>query len=409
MYKQQEQQQSYTRTQDNKADKGQWLKIICIVLVSLGIVVAAILDIISAGPSFPGIMTAIIGALGLIVATFTVLQPMLFPSKREPITVIIQSDKSSHEEALAPDDGMNKNGKQSREPRNRQGSVIIPTSIFPYLTPHLPAASEYYGRARERNILLDRTRKEESTSIIGSRRMGKTWLIDYLKLVVPAQLGEHYHLVTIDGTMPGCKTVSDFTARILSSFKVPLLSPNQANLGLDTLEKMVKEWKAGGITPVLCVDEFEGFFNQRDFDCDFYGNLRYIAQNGLVLVIASKSPLITLVGDRCEASGFFNIFHQLTLKPFDRAEAEEFASAKSREAAFNDVERVRLLKYGQELINDNSEAQWPPLRLQLAGNMLLTDKNLTQTDHSRYYRPNDENYWQDFEQRLEETYRGAVR
>ena len=407
MHQQQEQQQSYTGAQDNKADKWLWLRIACASITLFCIIGAALLFIHSAGSSLYNIMGAFFSILAALFA-FVALQPVLFPSKKDPITVIIQPDRFPREVVSAPDDSANKGGKQSQKPRNAKTPTDIPTSIFPYLTPHLPATSEYYARARERIILLDRTRKEESTSIIGPRRMGKTWLIDYLKLVAPAQLGECYHIATIDGTMPNCKTVSDFTVRILEAFKVPLISVNQAKLGLDALEKVVREWKAGGVTPVLCIDEFEGFFNQRDFDCEFYGGLRYIAQNGLVLVIASKSPLIALVGDRCEASGFFNIFHQLTLKPFDKVEAEEFASAKSREAAFNDAERAYLLKYGQEPLSGNDEQQWPPLRLQLVGKTMLTDINLAREGQSHYYRPNDEDYWRDFEKRVQETYRGAV-
>src|SRR5207302_1291998 len=142
--------------------------------------------------------------------------------------------------------------KDRNAPGQKSSRVIAtpPISIFPFNKPHLPAIGEFYGRVRERITLIDRTRKEASTSIVGPRR----------------------------------------------------------------------------------IDEFEGFFNHQDFDCEFYANLRYIASNGLVLVIASKDPLIELVGERCKTSGFFNIFHQLTLKPFDKEEAEEYVQAKSKEA-----------------------------------------------------------------------------
>lgn len=402
MRQQQEQQQSYTQAQEDKTDKGFRLRIVCIVVIALSILIAAFLFIQSARSSLYNILTAFFIIITAIFA-FVAILTFLLSSKGESATNMVYSA-----EPPASDASNNKADLRSQNQQNAKIPTITPTSIFPYLTPHLPATSEYYARARERTILLDRTRKEESTSIIGPRRIGKTWLIDYLKLVAPAEFGEHYHLATIDGTMPNCKTVSDFTARVLEAFKFPLVS-NQTNLGLDALEKVVREWKANGVTPVLCIDEFEGFFNQRDFDCEFYGGLRYIAQNGLVLVIGSKSSLITLAGDRCETSGFFNIFHQLTLKPFDREEAEEFARAKSKEAAFNDAERAYLLKYGQETLTGDSEQRWPPLRLQLAGKMLLTDKNLAREGQPRYYRPLDESYWRDFEKRLQETYRGAVR
>jgi AAA domain len=280
----------------------------------------------------------------------------------------------------------------------------FPNSVF-YFNEPLPSFEEFYGRVRERTTLLERTRKGSSTSIIGPRRIGKTWLIDYLKLVVPVEFGPNFQFGTLDGTMPKCKTIAEFTTRVLGAFSVPLIASNQANMDLDLLEKLVKDLQLKHIIPVLCIDEFEGFFNQQEFDCDFYAGLRYIASNGLVLVTASKRPLIELVGERCQTSGFFNIFHQLALKPFDKVEAEEFAQAKSAQAGFTPDEHSALLKYGQE---KNRKQQWPPLRLQLIGKVLQTDKNLAITGKQHLYRPNDINYWREFEERLEETYRGAV-
>src|SRR6266536_6159043 len=129
----------------------------------------------------------------------------------------------------------------------------------------------------------------------------------------------------------------------------------------------------------------------------------YVSMNGLVLVIASKSPLMDLVSERCRTSPFFNIFEQVALKPFTKVEAEEFAQAKSKEARFNDDECVALLKYGQI-----DKQEWPPLRLQLVGKMLLEDKNLAAAGNPDYYQPGEPEYWKDFKQRLEEKYGGTV-
>ncbi len=136
----------------------------------------------------------------------------------------------------------------------------------------------------------------------------------------------------------------------------------------------------------------------------FFTSLRAIAQVGLVLVITSRAPLIDIVGDYGKTSGFFNIFEQITLDPFSAKEAEEFARAKSIQAGFNENEQVHLLKYGQI-----GEQQWLPLRLQLVGKMLLGDKILFTREDSHYYRPDDPNYWEEFEKRMEEKYRGVVR
>ena len=128
-----------------------------------------------------------------------------------------------------------------------------------------------------------------------------------------------------------------------------------------------------------------------------------MTQLGLVLVIASKKSLFDIVGENGNTSGFFNVYEQLTLTPFTAEEAEAFVRAKSIEAGFNDQERNRLLEYSQV-----GEQQWPPIRLQLVGKMLLEERRLAERESTDHYRPNDPHYWQKFEQRLEEKYRGVV-
>ena len=145
--------------------------------------------------------------------------------------------------------------------------------------------------------------------------------------------------------------------------------------------------------------------NRQVFDLEFLANLRYLAQNGLVLVISSKSPLIGLVSEHCKTSPFFNIFRQIALKPFDKTDAEDFAHKKSAQAGWNDEEQAALLKYGRL---KSHQQQWPPLRLQLVGQMLQEDKSLAETETPDYYRPSDATYWHKFEQRLEEEYRGVI-
>ncbi len=197
-------------------------------------------------------------------------------------------------------------------------SQPLPT-IFYFNTPHLPNVDELYGRRRECITLLDRTRKGGCTSIVGPRRIGKTWLMDYLKLAAPAQLDSTFHFATLDGTMPQCQTIAEFCARVLDGFGVPFAT-SQADM--DMLGRFVREQRARTIHPVLCIDEFEGFFNRQTFDHEFLANLRYLAMNdGLALVISSRSPLIDLLDSHSKTSPFFNIFHQLSLKPFNLSEA----------------------------------------------------------------------------------------
>ena len=277
-----------------------------------------------------------------------------------------------------------------------------PDSIFLFAVP-LTNPDEFHGRERERSILINRTRKGASTSIVGPRRIGKTWLMTYLRLVAPTWQGTHYSIGYIDASLPKCRTIAGFTTKALEAFGIPSLFADTSKIELNTLEQALESLIAKNQTPILCIDEFEKLAGGQEFDLDFFTGLRAITQAGLGLVVASKSPLIDLVSDHVKTSPFFNIFEQLTLRPFNEKEAEAFAEAKGMQAGFTNKECAYLLEYGQK-----GEQQWPPLRLQLVGKMLLEDKIAAQTDPDSYL-PDMQRYWRDFEKRLDETYKAVVR
>ncbi len=264
--------------------------------------------------------------------------------------------------------------------------------------------NEFFGRMLERTKLLSRTRKGACTSIVGPRRIGKTWLISYLRLVASTQLGMNFHIGYLDATMPSCTSVPGFTTEVLKVLGFPFFS-TLTNPSLTTLEGFVKDMVARNQAPILCIDEFEGFAShQQDFDFNFFTGLRAITQVGLGLVVVSKNPLIDIVSENTKTSPFFNVFLQLKLEPFGVEDAEKFAQVKSAQAGFTDQERAYLLKYGQK-----GEQQWPPLRLQLVGDMLLEDKNLAAREGSSIYDPDTPDYWLDFRALLEDTYQGMVK
>ena len=275
-------------------------------------------------------------------------------------------------------------------------------SVFFFNMP-LHDPDEFYGRKSERMTLEDRTYKQASTSIVGPRKIGKTWLMTYLKIIAPTTLGSRFRVAYLDATLPSCTTVAGFVATALEELEMPSSTPLNANTGLAPLEQAIRYMKANNQTPVLCIDEFEGFSNQQTFDVTFLKGLRAMAQVGLVLVVASKRPLFDIVGENGNTSGFFNVFEQLTLVPFTAEEAENFVQIKSIRAGFNSQERDRLLQYGQR-----DKQEWLPIRLQLAGKMLLEEKHLAEREGANHYRSSDPYYWQQFEQRLEEKYRGVV-
>ena len=268
---------------------------------------------------------------------------------------------------------------------------FLTNPIFLFNEP-LPAAGELYGRKREKENLIARTARKASTSITGPRRIGKTWLMSYLRLIAPERLGPRFRLGYLDGMLPQCKTVAGFAAEALRKLDLPVPESNE---GLASLDKGLQELVSKKIVPVLCIDEFESFSSRPEFSRDFFEGLRAMTQvSDLVLVIASKNPLHRVVTKNVQGSPFFNIFEHLFLKSFPYTDAEQFIQEKGKQAGFTPQERDYLWRYGRE--NDDA---WLPLRLQLAGKIL--EEELDQARRDPHYR-------QSFEERFKMTYEAVM-
>lgn len=292
--------------------------------------------------------------------------------------------------------------KVDKEQAQRTASSRSDPIFFVNVAP--PTAKEVYGRVLERMTLLVHARKSGCVSIIGPRRIGKSWLVSYLRLVTPDELGADFRLGYIDATWPSCATGEGFIIAALKALDYPSFSLPE-HPGLISLEHFVKDMVAKKQTPVLCVDEFERLTHRAEFDLAFFTELRSITQAGLGMVVVSKDPLIEIVSENLKTSPFFNVFVQLRLVPFDQEDAEQFAQEKSAQAGFTDQERAYLLKYAQM----SNQQAWPPLRLQLVGELLLNDKRLSARTGNRHYRPEDPEYWMEFKERVQDMYQGMVK
>jgi len=284
-------------------------------------------------------------------------------------------------------------------------AFAVMTDVFRF-NMDLKDAGECYGRSREKMTLLSRASRGEATSIVGPRRIGKTWLMKYLKLVAPARLGGQVHVGYLDVTAPSSTTLVGFTIAALRALEITVpASVEQEVSPLAALERGVIDMRARNQIPILCIDEFEYFCRydvQRGMVLE---HLRAISQAGLGLVVASKRPLIDIIDIVERTSPFFNICRQVTLHPFSRQEAESFARDKAVQAGWSEEERGFLLACAREADRD----AWYPLRLQLVGTLLHEDKMLAELEHPDYYRPRDADYRQEFVERVAEIYQGVVR
>ena len=279
----------------------------------------------------------------------------------------------------------------------------IAPSLFFFNMP-FANVNEFYGRRQISTKLVSRAAKRASTSIVGPRRIGKTWLLEYLKYVISAQPGSRFLVASIDATSPRCTTVNGFVSLILEEWDKPDIHDLPEITAMIHLERIVKDMRNQGIIPLLFIDEFEFLVYHEDvFDLQFFAYLRSIAGSGLALIVASKRPPIEIISQEFQSSPFFNILEQVTLKPFDEKEAEAFIQAKSDLARFTLQEREYFKHYGK-----TNEQEWPPARLQMVGTLLLEEKLFAGQAGSDAYQPDSPFYWHAFAKRLEEIYQKVV-
>jgi AAA domain len=360
-------------------------KVLFIVLL-LGAIVTGVLFVMTGANVYSGL-----SALIALVATVLALYPVLVP---------VESTATQSTSIILPS-----------SPNNMQSRNIAQTGqpIFHFNLP-LRNPDEFYGHNAARTTLITRISNGGSSSIVGERRAGKTWLLTYLQLIASthSKLGQAYSIAYISAEHPRCKTLAGVVQWALEGLKIPLSSHDPGLQPLDQLSLGVRALKKQGTIPVLCIDEFEGFNNRQEFDIDFVEGLRAMTQtDGLILIIASKRPLKELIEDLTgQTSPLFNVVQQISLRPFTEKEAQDFGRDKSSMAGFTKKESDFFLSQSV-LYKANGEPYWPPLRLQLVGQMLLDDKQDMQRQPLDG-QLGDFNYLSNFRKRLDEKYQAVV-
>ena len=253
---------------------------------------------------------------------------------------------------------------------------------------------DFYGREHERHRLIERTRKKAATSLVGPRLIGKTWLLHYLKLVAPEQLGSHFRIGYLDASSIIDSSVATFTEEALRQLGLP--APNVSK-GLVDLHYGIRKLPPGCV-PVLGIDKFESIVSKHTaFTETFYHELRALSQS-LVLIVITRKPLFDTFSATNAwpdelTSPFSNIFEPLTLRPFNRKETEQFIEKKGRAAGLSQGEQRFFWEYGKV-----GEQHWSPVLLQSIGKILMED--------SSHYNTKDPTYDVYFEQHFREIQRG---
>jgi AAA-like domain len=199
----------------------------------------------------------------------------------------------------------------------------------------------FVGRTREVEQIFGRLGNEEfeSSSLVGDHRIGKTSLLKYL--ADPGVREAH-------GLGPGRCSFVYVDLQMVDQAMNPdrlwhrlltLLQRQCADLGVSKavsglvrqdrldafdLDEVFQEVDENGHNVVFLLDEFERITANTNFGPDFYYGLRSLMiHHRLALVTSSRLELIELChSDAIKSSPFFNVFANISLRMFARAEFE---------------------------------------------------------------------------------------
>jgi hypothetical protein len=205
----------------------------------------------------------------------------------------------------------------------------------------------FFGRTAELNEIAAFLKGNQSVSIVGSRKVGKTSLLFHLMRPTTRAalgLGDEYLFVYLD-----CEVLSEgshdvifgqLSSEIAEALferalpEEPTLTDAMARPNRLAFERAVRRLNQRGLRVVLMLDEFERLSTNPNLDVNFFNALRSAAgRYQLVYLTASARPLIQLTysnqAQSILSSPFFNIFAPLFLELFPQEIARQLISQPS--------------------------------------------------------------------------------
>lgn len=245
-----------------------------------------------------------------------------------------------------------------------------PFTIGPMIT----KPEEFIGRKAEVNHIITRLRTMQSCSVIGERRIGKSSLLYYVSQTGGQWLSdENYRFLYLELTDACTQTVVDFLRTILAALNCPtdgIKDENKLSRNLTAFDHEIKVLAEIGERIVLCLDEFEGLFeNAQEFNNAFFNHLRTMVNHRrLALVTSSKQALEVYSLEKKLTSPFFNLLSITELGSFTEEEAVHFIALHHEQVDFTEDELQFINSYFDphpiklqilcEQVLKNRERQW---------------------------------------------------
>jgi serine/threonine-protein kinase len=235
----------------------------------------------------------------------------------------------------------------------------------------------FFGRTSTISKIYSRIGAErpQSVSLVGDPKIGKSSLLWYLAHPKTKERNLHdpdgyvffYISITDDGTLnfdSFSKMFWDIVLRDIDNY----LQLEDKTRSYDLFKKIIERLNQNQKKVIIFFDDFHLTTQNESFPLEFFSFLRSLANNyNLAFVTTSHLDLQKLcVSKEVEESPFFNIFTNLSLKPFEESMALQLISEPSK-------------KFGVDLAGDKDHilkvANFFPYPLQLACHLLFDLRN----------------------------------
>lgn len=237
--------------------------------------------------------------------------------------------------------------------------------------------ADFFGRTSIISKIYSRigAGRPQSVSIVGDPKIGKSSLLWYLAQPETKTqfLNNHvnyvyfYVPVVDNGDLDFDKFSKMFWKIILTDID-KYLQLEDKTPSYDLFKKIVERLSQNQKKIIIFFDDFNLTTQNESFPLEFFSFLRSLANNyNLAFVTTSHLDLQKLcVSKEVEESPFFNIFTNLTLKPFDESEAIELINVPSNKLGVN------LIEHKEQIFKTASLFPYP---LQLVCHLLFVMKN----------------------------------
>ncbi len=217
---------------------------------------------------------------------------------------------------------------------------MIPSNPYIYRGP-LHDSESFTGRTGNLNEIAAFLRGNQSISIVGPRKVGKTSLLYHLmrrETRAALNLADQYLFVYLDCEVLGEgsheEIYGNFAAEMEATLEInqlevdPFIQKAVEAPGRIAFERAVRRLNQQGLRVVLILDEFERLSTNPSLNVNFFNALRSAAgRYELAFITASARPLIQLTysgkSQEILSSPFFNIFALMSLGLFSQTEANE--------------------------------------------------------------------------------------